>query len=300
VGRKTNKQRRQQHAVSARERAAAARQAQQRIDQRRRARNILVTVVTVAVIVVVVALVAINRPTKSNPAGDRVSASPSVLKTVSDVSDTTTAKVGAGNVANPPKKITGSSPLVSGGKPELLYIGAEFCPYCAVERWSLAEALSKFGTLSNLGEVHSAVDDGNYASLDFYKSSYSSPYLTFTPVEHVDRNSKPLQPLTSSENALWSTLDGGPAHEGYPTIDFGGKLALTSAPLDPSVLGTESQQQVAAALNQPTSKIAQTVGGGANDDIAAICTMTGNKPAKVCGTSTIAALETKLAAPPSG
>jgi hypothetical protein len=32
----------------------------------------------------------------------------------------------------------------------MLYIGAEYCPYCAAERWPLVMALSKFGTFSNL------------------------------------------------------------------------------------------------------------------------------------------------------
>ncbi len=38
--------------------------------------------------------------------------------------------------------------LTSDGKPDLLYIGAEFCPVCATERWAMYVALSKFGTFS--------------------------------------------------------------------------------------------------------------------------------------------------------
>jgi len=33
----------------------------------------------------------------------------------------------------------------------VVYIGAEYCPYCAVERWPLIVALNRFGTLTNLG-----------------------------------------------------------------------------------------------------------------------------------------------------
>ena len=32
----------------------------------------------------------------------------------------------------------------------MLYYGAEYCPYCAAERWAIAAALSRFGTWSNL------------------------------------------------------------------------------------------------------------------------------------------------------
>ena len=30
--------------------------------------------------------------------------------------------------------------------PEVLYMGAEYCPYCAAQRWSTIIALSRFGT----------------------------------------------------------------------------------------------------------------------------------------------------------
>ena len=54
--------------------------------------------------------------------------------------------VGTGSVLGyNPKPITtikGAS-LTSDGKPQMLYIGAEFCPYCAAMRWSMAVALSK-------------------------------------------------------------------------------------------------------------------------------------------------------------
>ena len=210
------------------------------------------------------------------------------------MSDATLNRVGAGNVLTPPTAISGHPPLTANGKPELLYIGAEFCPFCAVERWSLAEALSKFGTFSNLGEVHSAVDDGNYASLDFYKSSYASKYLTFTPIENEDRNQKPLESVTSAQNTLWKTLSGGT--QGFPFIDFGNKyLIAKTAPLDPSVLGSMTQAQIAAQLNDPSSKIAQTVSGGANDDIAAICAMTGNQPANVCSSPVIKGIQSRIA-----
>ena len=45
------------------------------------------------------------------------------------------------------KPVTGPA-LTSGGKPEMLYIGAEWCPYCAAERWAMAVALRRFGTFS--------------------------------------------------------------------------------------------------------------------------------------------------------
>jgi hypothetical protein len=293
MGRESNKKRRADTAATAREKAAAARAEQQRADQRRRAMVILSAVVTVVVVLAVIAVVALNHKSASKPTN--AAAPASVVQDVSSVSDDTLNSVGAGSVVTLPAPVTGQSALTSNGKPELLYIGAEFCPYCAVERWSLAIALSKFGTLSGVGQTRSGVNDGDYASLDFKNAKYDSKYLTFTPVENEDRNNKLLQPVSSAQNALWAQLSGG--HQGYPFMDFGNKLALAgNAPLDPSVLGTLNQQQIAAQLNDPTSKIAQTVGGGANDDIAAICTMTNNQPSSVCNKPVIKNLQAKMGA----
>jgi hypothetical protein len=294
MGRESNNKRRVSNATSAREKAAAARVEQQRADQRRRALMILSGAVVIAIVAVIVVVVALHKSPKNSPAGDRTTASSAVAKDVTTVSDATLAKVGVGNILALPTPVTGLPPLTSGGKPELLYIGAEFCPYCAVERWSLAIALSKFGTLSNLGEVRSGANDGNFASLDFNGSSYTSKYLTFTPIENEDRNGKSLEPVSAAQKALWTQLDKGAP--GFPFISFGNKLAFTTAaPLDPTVLGTLTQAQVAAQLNDPTSKVAQTVNGGANVDIAAICEMTGNRPSSVCSAPLVSTLQSKFA-----
>src|ERR1700721_1365736 len=42
------------------------------------------------------------------------------------------------------------NPLSSGGKPEVLYVGTEFCPYCMAESWPLIVALSRFGQFTGL------------------------------------------------------------------------------------------------------------------------------------------------------
>jgi hypothetical protein len=294
VGRTTNKQRRASQAATARERAAAARAAQLKTEQRQRAMRILGSVVAVAVVIAVVAVVAITHKTKNSASGNRIAALSSVSNAVTHVSDATLNQVGDGAVQAHPTAVTGQPPLTANGKPELLYIGAEFCPFCAVERWAIAESLSKFGTLSNLSEVRSANTDGNYASLDFYKSSYTSKYLTFTPVENEDRNRKQLQAVSSAQAKLWNTLDQG--RPSFPFLDFGNKLAITlGSPLNPSVLGTMTQQQIAQQLDNPSTAVAKAIGGEANDITASICTMTNNKPSSVCSASVIKGIQTKIA-----
>ena len=45
---------------------------------------------------------------------------------------------------------------VSSGKPEVLFVGAEYCPFCGAERWPLIVALARFGHFSRLKNMQSA------------------------------------------------------------------------------------------------------------------------------------------------
>src|ERR1700684_14683 len=133
----------------------------------------------------------------------------SVYKNVTTVPDSALASVGTGSVltynSSPISTIQGAA-LTSAGKPEMLYIGAEFCPYCAAERWAMAVALSKFGTLSSpLHGIHSSSTDTDPSTptLTFYKTTYTSKYLTFTPVENETDTHAALQNTTAAQHALW-------------------------------------------------------------------------------------------------
>ena len=86
------------------------------------------------------------------------------------VSTSTLAAVGAGSATTQGLQKPTGSPLTLNGKPEFLYIGADYCPYCAVERWAMAVALSKFGTLSGMSYMISAPTElQNITTLSFFK-----------------------------------------------------------------------------------------------------------------------------------
>ncbi len=173
----------------------------------------------------------------------------------------------------------------------MLYIGAEFCPYCAAMRWSMAVALSKFGTLSPLHGIHSSSTDTdpNTPTLTFYKSTYTSKYLTFEPVENETVSRGQLQPTTSAQQAVWQKYSP-PNQLGYPFIDFGNKFLISSPLYDPAVLAGLSYQQVAQDMRNPSSPVAQGVLGAANYITAAICKMTSNAPASVCNTKAVSSI----------
>jgi thiol-disulfide isomerase/thioredoxin len=282
---------------SARERIAAQRAAARRAEVRRRAFVIIGSIV--AVVAVIGVLIGIKISTSSSPqkAGSPtgVTLPASVSKNVTSVPASTLTAIGAGsvgqNITQTIKAVNGAA-LTSGGKPEMLYIGAEFCPYCAAMRWSMAVALSRFGTLSApLHGIHSSASDAypNTATLTFYKSSYTSKYLTFTPVENEKVDKSPLQPVTKPQQALWQKYNAN----SYPFIDIGGKYVV-GVTYSPQVLAGMSWSQIASAMHNPSSPVAKAVNGSANYLTAAICKVSGNAPAGVCSSSMIKSLQGKL------
>jgi thiol-disulfide isomerase/thioredoxin len=298
---------------TARERIAAQQAAARRREARRR--MMLFGGTILAVIAVVVGIIVgydLRSPSTSSVAGGvhGTVLPTSTASKITGVSAATLSKVGGGSIAgyegtvysgSPIVKVSGS-PLTSGGKPEMLYIGAEYCPYCAAMRWSMAVALSRFGHFTTpLRGFHSSSTDvdPNTPTLTFYQAGYQSKYLTFTPVENENISQKLLQATTSSQQAVWAKYDtsteDGVTSQGYPFIDFGNKSVLKYPIYDPAVLKGLTWAQVASALNNPSSKVAQAIDGAANYMTAAICKMTGNKgPTGVCTSSSITGLESGL------
>ncbi len=298
-------------ARSARERVAAQQAAARRAEMRRRAMMAGGSVVVVIAVVIAVILYATNRNTSAGTTtnngtlGTELSAS--ISSDVTSVPASTQYSVGAGTVGTwldddedgaAPLVSISNSPLTSGGKPEMLYIGAEFCPFCAAMRWSMAVALSRFGHFTTpLRGFHSSSTDSfpSTPTLTFYKAGYSSKYLTFTPVENEDVNRNVLQPTTNAQMDLWEKYDGGSSDEvGYPFIDFGNKVVLRTPLVDPGILSKLSWAQVASDLHNPKSAVAQAELGSANYITAAICKMTNNSDTSVCTASTISSMEKSI------
>jgi hypothetical protein len=281
---------------NAREKIAAQRAAERRAEQRRR---LFITGGSVlAVIAIVVAFIVVksmNSPATPPRAAARTPLPASVANNVTGVSPSTLAAVAKGSVITstaPVTKVTGP-PLTSNGKPEMLYIGAEYCPYCAAMRWSMAVALSRFGTLSTpLHGIRSASNDAfpDTATLTFYKSGFNSKYLTFTPVENFTVDHSLLQSPTAQQNQIWARYEPDPNQRGYPFIDIGNKYVIKGPIFDPGVLKGLTWSQIAAALHDPSSPVAQGVLGAANYITAAICKTTNNQPASVCAAPSIKAV----------
>lgn len=284
---------------------AAAAQARQATERRRR---LLLTVgVPLAVVVVVVAvLVLVKVATGSGGprSGQKASAAASgVVTQVSSVPASVLNEVGVGTATVKPAKITAPA-LTDIGKPQVLYVGAEYCPYCAAERWTVTVGLSRFGTFTGLGETASSPSDvyPNTATLTFHGASYTSNYLSFTGKEIqsnqvVGGKYSTLDVLSSSEQALYAKYDAPPYRDSagsIPFIDIGGRYVISGASCSPQVLAGKTQTQIAAALSEPNSAIAKAVDGTANLITAAACQLTHGQPAGVCRSPSVTAATAAL------
>ena len=214
-----------------------------------------------------------------------------LLQNLTGVSSSTLGTVGLGQGVTKPTAISGTA-LTNNGKPEVLYIGGEFCPYCAAERWAMIVALSKFGTFSNLSLMLSSATDiySDTSTFSFLNSSYTSPYLSFVSVEYEDRNQNPLQTITPAESALQSQHDSSGS---IPFIDIGNSYSVVGSQFVPTSLRVGNNAngaplnwtQIGSQVNNPSSIVAQTIDGTANTLISAICSITGGNPSSVCAQS---------------
>jgi hypothetical protein len=288
--------------MNARERIAAQQAAARRAEARRR--MFLASGSVLGVIVIVIGLI-IWKNASSNSAGAVATGGKAtaaevslVTKQITTVPASTLNAVGQGSGVSPLIATKGQPALVSGGKPEILYVGAEYCPYCAAERWAMTVALSRFGTFSNLRLIHSESSDiyPNTPTLSFYKSSYTSKYITFTPVEWFGlvNNGHALQQRTPAEAALMAKYDAVPyvpsADAGsYPFLDIGNQYLDIGSQYLPSTLARLTWAQVAADIRDPNNSVAKGVNGTANSITAAICKITKDAPAAVCNSASVRA-----------
>ena len=201
--------------------------------------------------------------------------------------------VGQGSANNLIKPVTGTPLTGATGKPEVFYLGGEFCPYCAAERWPLIIALSRFGTFSGLQATSSssAIEYPNTPTFTFRSATYTSQYLDFRGVESSDRDRNPLQSPTTAEQQLFNKYD---SQGTIPFVDLGNRYAFVGSMYLPDALANKTWQQVASDLQDPNSRQAKAIIGSANLLTAAICKLTSDQPSTVCSSAMIQSLEKKL------
>lgn len=231
--------------------------------------------------------------TPAPPPAPSVDATQQIVAEITSLPASEFDAVGTGTADNRIKPISGPDLTGPSGKPEVFYLGAEYCPYCAAERWPIIIALSRFGTFSGLRTTTSSSTDiyPNTPTFTFHGASYASQYIDFVAVETLDRSQNRIENPTAAQEQLVTKYD---TSNSIPFVDFGNRYAFAGAMYLPSALSGDSWQGIAGNLQQPDTAQARAIIGSANLITAAVCRLTGNQPQSVCASPSISAIEGKL------
>ena len=260
----------------------------------------VVTISSVAVVAIVLIVIVVINAAGGGNATVATAVPKAILTAVESPSTSVVDTVGAGLQPGQMIRLPASAKLVgSDGKPLVVFVGAEYCPYCAAERWVMVMWLSRFGTFKNLSEIQSSSTDvyPNTDTFTFHKASYSSPYLDFSASEIEDRNQQPLESMSSKISSIFTKYDQPPysTQSGqFPFLDIGGVFTLLSTSYSPQLLAGLSWSQIAAKLSNASDPVTMAIVGNANILTAATCIATGDSPSSVCSSSTIQNIEQGL------
>jgi hypothetical protein len=272
----------------------------------------------VIIVIAVFVVVKVTSGTTSPSADKPVPVTPAPASLVSQVTSVPASvfdKVGVDipsqATPNVPIQLTGQPALTLDGKtPAMFYFGAEYCPFCAAERWGMVIALSRFGTWSNLDITASSPTDyaPNTPTWSFRNATFSSPYLSFFPVENctniADASASgcdgysTLQQPTSEEQAVLDKyssptyIPGDTAAAGsvsFPFIDVGNKVLYSGATYSPLMLAGLTHSDIASGLTDTSNSVTQSIIGTANYLTASICQATGQMPTDVCSSAGVQA-----------
>jgi thiol-disulfide isomerase/thioredoxin len=160
------------------------------------------------------------------------------------------------------------------GKLVVFFMGAEYCPYCAAERWAVVRALEKFGRRSGLRQTMSAARDEPFLNLptyDFTEAAYTSPHIEFVAREIEDREFKPLQKLFENEEKLVCQYN---SEKQIPFLLIASRFMQTEAGFTPKILIGHTFRQTQTEfkkLKKAESQIRNTIDAEANIIEALLC-----------------------------
>lgn len=285
----------------------------------RRARTSLLTwgtaaLVIVIVIVLVVVKVTGTSTTTSPTTGPPATPAPSsVVHAITAIPSSVFDDVGVTSTdvtVSAPVLLQGQPRLADAGKPEVLFVGGEFCPYCAAERWGLVAALARFGKFSGLDAMQSASNEAFPATptFTFVQTRYHSPYVAAVLIEHYGEQKNPagtayeqLEPLPGADRVLMDKYGGatpGVPAGTLPFLDVANRAIVDGASFSPAVFQQLTSAQIATALSDAKAPSTQAVVATANYLSAAICAADGERPADVCTSVGVLAADTALGLTP--
>jgi len=186
---------------------------------------------------------------------------------------------------------TSKDTMRRGGKILVFFLGAEYCPYCAAQRWAIVRSLSKFGQWEGLKQTISAARDEPFLNLptyDFTNATYTSPHIEFISREIQDREFRPLQKLLKSEENLLQKFN--PDKE-IPFLLIGGRFTQIGSGFTPKIFIGHTFRQTETELKKVESEIRKTIDDEANVISALLCLV--GLPPDVCKEASVVELATQ-------
>jgi hypothetical protein len=162
-------------------------------------------------------------------------------------------------------------PMKRSGKLFVLFIGAEYCPFSAAERWAIVRALQKFGQWSGLKQTMSAARDEPFLNLptyNFTEATYTSSHIEFVARELKNREFKPLQKLLKTEERIFRKYN--PEKE-IPFLLVGGRFVQIGAGFTPKIFIGHTFRQTETELKKIESEIRKTIDAEGNIIAALLC-----------------------------
>ena len=260
-------------------------------------------------------IVKVTSSPSSSGAGAFVASNPTTVKDLTSVPASAFNTVGITSSVVPVSSLVplSGAPALTGKSatgatlPEVFYLGAEYCPFCAVERWPLIVALSRFGTFTGLGDMESSTLSGEVypgtPTFTFVKSTYTSKYLVFKSIEQYTNVYDSaagfytkLQTPTRAEAANFQKYDSSKYIPGMrptqdhsiPFISIGNKFLVSGSSFTPATLANQQRSDIAAGLSNSTSPVSAAILATANYLSASFCSLTHEQPAAVCSSAGVA------------
>ena len=259
------------------------------------------TVALVLVIVIVLVVIKVTGNSAVSTPSSTVLPSPApqpVVQAVTHIPASVYDTVGVSSpvaTVRPPDILHGQPALSRGGKPEVLFVGNEFCPYCAAERWALVAALSRFGRFTTLNAMQSGGNEAfpNTPTFTFDGSHYTSRYLSAVLVEQFSAQKNgagtgfaALHHLSSSDRALMARYEaqvpGATGGDLVPFVDIANSAVVAGGSFSPSIFQQLTATQIATGLTDPKDPATQAIVSTANYLSAVICSADSLQPAAVC------------------
>jgi len=157
------------------------------------------------------------------------------------------------------------------GKPLVFFLGAGFCPFCAAERWSVAEALKNFGSWQRLPEDYSAERDEKYLNLptlNLATALYSSEFIEFLSIETADRN---FNPIENANDDPYGLIENHNPDQIVPFTLVDGQFMQAGTGYSPKLLEGLNHMKVREQILDPQSALGSSIKTEANFITALIC-----------------------------